>query len=97
LECAIALQDRTPGVLQGDVVIRVQVVEADNLVTTIEQRFRRMKADEAGGAGDQDLQAVSSLGFGCPSRRRGAPIAVGELNLYRRSSDSPLAKTCLIS
>ena len=36
------------------VVARQQVVDADDRVAAIEQRFCEMRADEAGGAGDDD-------------------------------------------
>src|SRR5580704_14153972 len=41
--------------LQGDVVVVIEIVEANDLVAALEQTPRRMKTDEARGSGDQDL------------------------------------------
>ena len=48
LEIAIA-QVRDVGEVAGQ-----QVVDADDRVAAIEQRFREVRSDEAGGAGDDD-------------------------------------------
>ena len=47
--------DREPRLLEPDVVVVVEVVEADHLVAALEQDLRRVVADEAGGAGDEDF------------------------------------------
>ena len=48
LEVAVA-QVRDVGEVAGQ-----QVVDADDRVAAVEQRFRQVRADEAGGAGDDD-------------------------------------------
>ena len=52
---ALLLQDRETRELQAHVVVVVEVVEADDLVAAREQLLRGVEADEAGGAGDEDL------------------------------------------
>lgn len=54
-EALILLKLRQPRLLQIDVVIGAEIVEADDLVTPIEQRARRVNSDKAGGAGDEDF------------------------------------------
>ena len=48
------LQAREPGAFECYIVIVVQVVEADYVVTAREQPFGDVHADESGGAGDQN-------------------------------------------
>ena len=43
-----------PCPFQGDIVIAVEIVEADDLVTAIEQGARGMEADKAGGASEEN-------------------------------------------
>ena len=49
--CAENVQAR---LLQGNVVIIVEIIDADNLVAPLQKRARGMKTDESGGAGNQD-------------------------------------------
>ena len=46
---------REPGLLQGHVVVGVEVVDASDSKARVEQRVRDMEADEAGGAGEEDV------------------------------------------
>ena len=52
------LEPRQPRVLQLDVVVVVEVVEADHLVAARQQALRDVHADEAGGAGDEDFHVL---------------------------------------
>ena len=58
-EAKIALprQAGQAGVLEANVVIVVEVVDADHRVTTAQEGQRRVHADETGGAGEEDFQA----------------------------------------
>ena len=47
-----------PSTLQLDIIIRVQVIEAYDLVASGEKTSRRVKADEAGGACDKNFHCV---------------------------------------
>jgi hypothetical protein len=49
-----------PRLLQRHVVISVHVVEADNLVTAVEQRAGSVKPDEAGSSGYEDFHASAT-------------------------------------
>ncbi len=49
------LQLLQPCKLQIDVVVIIEVVEADNRIAAREQTLRDMHADEAGSAGDEDF------------------------------------------
>jgi hypothetical protein len=42
-----------PRLLELRVVVRIQVVEPDDLIAAVEQTMRSEAADEAGGAGDE--------------------------------------------
>ena len=42
-----------PRLLQIYVVVGIEIVEADDLIATLEQRFSGMVTDETGGAGDE--------------------------------------------
>ena len=44
-----------PVTLEGDRVIIIEVVDADDVVPLAQQALRQMRADEAGDAGDDDL------------------------------------------
>ena len=44
--------------LERDVVVFVEIVEPHDLVAALEQQFRRVKADETGGAGNEYLQVA---------------------------------------
>ena len=46
---------RQPRFLQRHVVVVVEIVEADDLIAALEQQLRGVKADEAGGAGDEEI------------------------------------------
>ena len=56
--CKQALQSR---LLQAHVVVRVQIVHAENFVAARQQRLRDMIADEPGGAGEQGGHARAPL------------------------------------
>ena len=53
----MAQQTIAPGVLQGDIVIVVEVIDTDDPLTLSEQRFRNMISDEACGSGDENSHA----------------------------------------
>ncbi|MNN59508.1 hypothetical protein D3C81_1746270 [compost metagenome] len=53
-------QQCQPCLLQADLVVVVEVVEADHLMAVATEPLRHMEADEAGGAGDQILHRVCS-------------------------------------
>ena len=44
-----------PCVLQPDIIVLVEAVEPDDLVATVQQRFRRVESDKPGRTGDQYL------------------------------------------
>jgi hypothetical protein len=54
-ETCVRLQSRQAVELELDVVVVVEVVQADHFVTAREQAQRRGHADEAGSAGQEDL------------------------------------------
>ena len=55
-EGIVAVQDRRASLLQGYVVVIVEVVEADDRVAAFQQRLCGEEPDEAGGACDEDFQ-----------------------------------------
>ena len=55
----LPLELREARLLEADVVVVVQVVEADDVVATREQPGRGVKADEAGSAGDENLHRAT--------------------------------------
>jgi hypothetical protein len=62
LEPSVALEHLEPRVLQREVVVLVEVVEADDLVAALEQQLRRMISDESSGTCNQYLQASTYRG-----------------------------------
>ena len=52
-ESLLRLEPREAGLLERGVVVRVEVVEADDLVAARQQPFGDVVADEARGAGDE--------------------------------------------
>ncbi len=50
----VLLEAGEPGLLEGDVVIGAEIVEADDLVAAVEQPRRGVIADEACGPGDEN-------------------------------------------
>src|SRR5206468_10890277 len=48
-----------PRLLEPDVVVRVQIVDAHNLVAAIEQLVRQRRTDESGSSRDKDLHFCS--------------------------------------
>ena len=65
-----ASEPREACLFQRHVVIGAHIVEPDDLIAAIEQPGRRVKADEAGGAGDQNAHVTVAL----PLR----PLCLGE-------------------
>jgi len=64
-----------PGMLQARVVVRVEVVDADDLIAALQQLLGHVHADEAGAAGDEDFHGEPfsrcRTGRGCrPCRPR---------------------------
>jgi hypothetical protein len=46
------------GFLESDLVIIIEIIQADDLLAAIEQAFREMIADKTGRAGDQNRHAL---------------------------------------
>jgi len=63
-EARVRLQPGKARLLEGGVVVVVQVVEADHLVAAREQAQRGVHADKTGSAGDEDLHGGNWLGDG---------------------------------
>ena len=53
-EALMARELHKPRLLQRHVVIRIEIVEPDHLVAAPDETLRRVIADEAGGAGNQN-------------------------------------------
>ena len=53
-ETHLAFEKADARLLQGDVVIGIQIVEADHGFAAVEQRAGDMEADESGGPGHED-------------------------------------------
>jgi hypothetical protein len=71
-----AFEPRQPGVLQCDIVIGVEVVDADDPLAAIEQVLRDMKPDKARAARDQeDHLAIRTGSAFCRRTRRAAAPA----------------------
>ena len=57
-ERRLLLEQREAALLQPDVVVVVEIVEADDFVAALEQLACRVKADEAGRTGDENLHRL---------------------------------------
>ena len=66
------LEPREARLLQRHVVIGVEIVEADHLVAAVEQPCRRVIADKAGGAGNQDPHRATTSPLCLEARARRA-------------------------
>ena len=53
-ESLVRRQPRQPRLLQRDIVIVVEIVDAEHRVAARQKRLRHLRPDKAGGAGDQD-------------------------------------------
>ena len=62
------LEAREAGALEVDVVVVVEVVEPHDLIAARDEALRDMRADEPGGARDEDLHARLTV-----ARRPGRP------------------------
>ena len=62
-----------PRLLEGDVVVRIEIVDADDLVAAFEQAKRDGGADEAGRSGDKNLHGLGSV-FGQASYPALSPL-----------------------
>ena len=60
-EAGAAFEAGEAGALEVDVVVVVEVVEADDFVAAVEQALGDVRADEAGGAGDEDFHGESGV------------------------------------
>jgi hypothetical protein len=79
------LQPGEPRLLERDIIVFVEVIDAEDFVSTLQQAERKMHSNEAGGAGDQNLghgflkcpkMGLGSFGMGgC-----GAPACPGRSN-----------------
>ena len=58
LEAGVLGKARQPGLLEIDVVIVVEVVDADHLVAASQQDLGDMHADKAGGTGDENFHCL---------------------------------------
>src|SRR6056297_726885 len=68
---AVAIgQPGQAGLLEAHVVVVVEVVQPDDRVTAVEQPRRQRRANETGGAGDQNPHAYSLELMGGPHRGR---------------------------
>ena len=65
-----------PRFLQWDVVVVVDVVDADDVVAPVQQGKRSVKTDEAGGAGNQNRHVKKS---GTPLSRPRIPAGAGKI------------------
>jgi len=59
-EGGVAFEPLEARLLEGDVVVLVEIIETHHLVTLAEQPLRRRRPDEPGGACDQDLHNLPS-------------------------------------
>ena len=66
-----------PRLLEGDVVVRIEVVHADDLVAAFEQSKRDGRSDEAGRTGDKNLHVTDCACFGARASRSTATPATG--------------------
>ena len=55
MEIILSLQLRKAGFLERNIVIVVEIVEADYLIAALEQPFGEMKSDKTGRAGHQNF------------------------------------------
>ena len=69
-EHAVGAQQRAAGLLEGRVVVVVEVVDAHHAVAALAERQRAVRADEARGARDEHGQPGALGGPGGPPRRR---------------------------
>ena len=58
MESVAALEPREARLFERDIVIGAHIVEPDDLVAAVEQPGRRVEADEAGGAGNQNAHVT---------------------------------------
>src|SRR5690606_34113346 len=95
LEPRVRLEQCQARALQLGVVVLVQIIEADDLVSALEQPLRGVESDEPGGPGDQYLQrALPSLTerssrleyTAAPSARRRRMDASNEGSAFRRGA-----------
>ena len=63
-EHAGPVEERLAGALQGRVIVIVEVVEAEDAVAAALEGRGDVRADEAGGAGDEDGDAVAGADAG---------------------------------
>ena len=54
--------------LQLNVIVGIEIIEADNLIAPVEQRLSGMVTDETGGAGDQHTHMSYSRALGPNAR-----------------------------
>src|SRR6266571_2583291 len=84
-----------PRLLEPDVVVGVQIVDAHNLVAAIEQLVHQRRTDESGSSRDKNLHFLS-VWFGGEGGIRThdtlARIPVFETGTFNRSVTSPVAR-----
>ena len=73
------LQQLDPGVLQADVVVGVEIVQAMNNMTLFQEAQRKVEADKAGAAGNQNAHRYLA-----PWRRRGGSAIARPLEALGR-------------
>src|SRR5690349_20064989 len=88
-EIPLALQHLEPRMLQRDVVVIVEVVEAYDLVAALEQELRRVKTNESSGSGDEYFQN-ELLPKG--NQRRPSEASLGSTCLMSKMTVLPLPK-----
>ena len=59
-EAGVIIEPRQAGFFQGDIVIVVDVVDADDFVPARQQRVRQSRADESRGTRDQHFHGMFS-------------------------------------
>ena len=95
LETGQFLQSGKARLFQADVVVVVEVVQADDRIAAFKQSPGAVVADETGGAGDQNLQALSPMPF-IPSRlARRFPLAPTSARSSEISCSSRAYSSCL--
>jgi hypothetical protein len=62
LERGFLTQSRDAGFLQSDVVVRIQIIDPDDLVPIRQQSLGDVISNETGGSGDELWQALPRIG-----------------------------------
>src|SRR5438128_11012754 len=71
-EAGIGVQPGKPSLLEGDIVIIVQIIDADDLLAAVQQRSANMETDKAGGTSEENRHLLSDDRVGVQCRWCGA-------------------------